>query len=526
MFASRYAAAIVALGLTALSAVGGAQAPASDKPAPVVTVAGGQVSGAIVDDVTVYRGIPFAASPVGERRWRPPQPVQPWTGVRDGSKFGATCTAAEDCLFVNVYKPADAARDVRLPVMVWIYGGGFTGGSSNLYEGTNFVKKGVVYVAFNYRLGRAGWFSHPALTKNAPKGESVSNYGLQDQIAALKWVQANIAAFGGDNRNVTIFGESAGGVSVNYLMIVPEAKGLFHKVISESGFGRTDPAPLAESEQAGAAFFSTLGISGDSPDTLKAMRDVPFAQLAGRLVLGAAGPILDGKLLTMGTAEGFTKGVEAKVPYMLGSNSNEASLWPAENLPARLDVLRTTAGGLGPYEAAGKGEPVRTISLIVTDYYNSEPDRLLARTHTASGQPVYRYHFSYVPPNARTGLGLGHGAEINYVFGRATANPEDAATSAAANAYWAAFAKSSNPGTAGGPAWPKYDRKTEDALEFGVDGVHARTKFQTDRLDWIEQHSEQVTASATAAGVPVVAARTTGFGRGAAPAPRASAARP
>jgi carboxylesterase type B len=213
------------------------------------------------------------------------------------------------------------------------------------------------------------------------------------------------------------------------------------------------------------------------------------------------------------------------VPYLLGSNSNEASLWPAENLPARLDVLRSSVGGLGPYDAAGKGEPARTISLIVTDYYNAEPDRLLARTHTASGQPVYRYHFSYVAPNARNGLGLAHGGEIGYVFGRATANPEDAATSAAANAYWVAFAKSSSPGSAGGPAWPKYDRTTEDALEFGVDGIHARTKFLTDRLDWIAQHSQQISDSATAAGVPVVEGRTAGFGRGRATEIQASPAR-
>jgi para-nitrobenzyl esterase len=526
MSTSRYAGVIAALALTTLSAAG-VQAPPPDKPAAVVAVAAGQVSGTIVDDVAIYRGIPFAAPPLGEWRWRAPQPAQAWTGVRDGTKFGATCTASEDCLYVNVYKPADAGRpgdNIRLPVMVWIYGGGFTSGASNQYEGTNFVKRGVVYVSFNYRLGRAGWFSHPALTKNAPGNESVSNYGLQDQIAALKWVQANIGAFGGDNRNVTIFGESAGGVSVNYLMTVPEAGGLFHKVISESGFGRTEPAPLGEAEQAGAAFFSTLGINGDSTDTLKAMRAVPFTQLAGRLALGAAGPILDGKLLKMGTAEAFTKGLETKVPYMFGSNSNEASLWPAENAPARLDVLRSTAGGLGPYDAAGKGEPARTIGLIVTDYYNSEPDRLLARTHTASGQPVYRYHFSYVPPSARTGLGLAHGGEIGYVFGRSTANPEDAATSAAANAYWAAFAKSANPGSAGGPAWPRYDRTTEAALEFGVDGVHARTNFQTDRLDWIEQHSQQITDSSAAAGVPVAAGRTTGFGRTGAPGLRSSAA--
>jgi para-nitrobenzyl esterase len=516
MFMSRYATAIIALGLATLSTAGREQGQTPPKAAAVVAVTGGQVSGAIEDEIAVYRGIPFAAPPVGERRWRAPQPVEPWTGVRDATTFGGTCTASEDCLYVNVYKPADAGRGARLPVMVWIYGGGFTGGSSNLYEGTNFVRKGVVYVSLNYRLGRSGWFSHPALRKNAPGNESVSNYGLQDQIAALKWVQANIGAFGGDNRNVTIFGESAGGVSVNYLMTIPDAKGLFHKVISQSGFGRTDPAPAAESEQAGIQFFSKLGISGDSMDTLKAMRDVPFKQLAGGLALGAAGPILDGKLLKMGTAEAFTKGLEARVPYLLGSNSNEASLWPAENRPARLDAIRSAVGSLGPYEAAGRGEPARTISLMVTDYYNLEPDRLLARTHTAHGQPVYRYFFSYVPPNARSGPGLAHGGEIGYTFGRATANPEDAAISAAATAYWVAFAKASNPGSAGGLAWPKYDRATEAALEFGVDGVQVRTKFLTERLDWMEQHSELVSESAATAGVPVAAGRTTGFGRGAA----------
>jgi para-nitrobenzyl esterase len=496
----------------------GQQAPAPpDKPAPAVTVTGGQTAGGIYGDLAIYRGIPFAAPPVGDLRWRAPQPVVPWQGVREGVNFGGTCAQSEDCLFVNVYKPAGAAPNAKLPVMVWIYGGAFTSGASNNYEGPNFAKKGIVYVSMNYRLGRAGWFSHPAITKNAPKDESVSNYGLQDQIAALQWVQKNVGAFGGDNSNVTVFGESAGGISVNYLMILPETKGLFQKAISESGFGRSDPAALARSEAAGAGFFSNLGISGDSADTLKAMRAVPFEQLAGGLGLGAAGPIQDGKLVKMGTADAFTKGLESKVPYMLGGNSNEASLFPTQNPVARLENIKSTAGGIGAYEAAGMGDPERTVNLMVTDQYIGEPDRLLARAHVKNGQTVYRYHFSYVTPAQRSGLGLAHGGEIGFVFGRSLNTPEDTVISTAANAYWAAFGKTGNPGTAGGPTWPKYDAKAEPVLEFGIDGIGVRNGFHNDRLDWMEAHREQVIASGAVGGGTPVGIGNTGR-RGAPPA--------
>jgi para-nitrobenzyl esterase len=532
----RTVVAVATIGLTAMAATTRTQAPAGtaqaaaggqrrgrapvvlappDKPAPAVAVTGGQTAGGIYGDIAIYRGIPFAAPPVDDLRWRSPQPVKPWQGVRDGLAFGGTCTTSEDCLYVNVYKPVDAAPNAKLPVMVWIYGGAFTGGSSNNYEGQNFAKKGIVYVSLNYRLGRTGWFSHPAITKNAPKDESVSNYGLQDQIAALKWVQKNVAAFGGDTTNVTVFGESAGAISVNYLMIIPETKGLFQKAIAESGFGRSNPAPLARSEQAGATFFTTLGITGDSTDTLKAMRAVPFAKLAGGLSLGAAGPIQDGKLLTIGTGDAFSMGLEAKVPYMVGGNSNEASLFPTANPPARLAAIVTATGGIGPYEAPGKGDPGRTVNLMVTDQQIGEPDRLLARAHTENGQTVYRYHFSYVTPAQREGFGLSHGGEIGFVFGRSTANPEDAAISAAANAYWAAFAKTGDPGSAGGPAWPKYNNADETVLEFGLDGIHPRNQFHNDRLDWLEAHRAQVAASASAGAAPG-GARAGRGGRGAA----------
>jgi para-nitrobenzyl esterase len=476
-----------------------------DKDAPVVAVTGGKTAGGVYGDVAIYRGIPFAAPPVGDLRWRAPQPVKPWTDVRKGLEFGGTCTASEDCLYVNVYKPADAKPGAKLPVMVWIYGGSFTGGASNQYEGQSFAKKGIVYVSLNYRLGRTGWFGASAITKNAPKTESVGNFGLQDQIAALKWVQANVAKFGGDPKHVTAFGESAGGISVNYLMITPQAKGLFQQAISESGFNRHEPQPLGEADKRGDAYFAGQGITGDGPDALAKMRAVPFATLnATRIPLGGAGPINDGKLLVQGIEEGFEKGLDGKIPYMLGGNSNEASLFPTQDPPGRLAKIKAASPSVSAaYDSVGKGDATREVNAIVTDYYITEPDRAVARLHVKHGGPTYRYFMSYVTPNQRaTALGMGHGGEIGYVFGRAITNPEDSATTEAANAYWAAFAKYGNPGAAGGAPWPKYDQ-TDPALEFGNDGLHARADFFKDRLDWNEKNRDVIVNSAPPLVAPV-----------------------
>ncbi len=512
-----FAAGAVAIGVISVAGLawsqaqpparGGAAAPARgapaplappDKDAPVVAVTRGNTPGGIYGDVAIYRGIPFAAPPVGDLRWRAPQPVKPWTDVRKGLEFGGTCTASEDCLYVNVYKPADAKPGAKLPVMVWIYGGAFTGGASNNYEGQSFAKKGVVYVALNYRLGRTGWFAHPAVDKNAPKNESVGNFGMQDQIAALKWVQANVAKFGGDPKHVTIFGESAGAISVNYLMITPQAKGLFQQAISESGFNRHEPQPLAQAETGGASWFATQGITGDSADTLKKMKEVPFATLqAGRIPTGGAGPINDGKLLVQGIEEGFEKGLDGKIPYMLGGNSNEASLFRTQDPPGRLAKIKAASPSVGAaYDAVGNGDAEREDDAIVTDYYITEPDRAVARLHAKHGGPTYRYFMSYVTPAQRaTAHGMGHGGEIGDVFGRSTALPEDSATAEAAGAYWAAFAKYGNPGAAGGLAWPKYDG-TDPALEFGNDGLHVRPDFFKARLDWNEKNRDVIVNSA------------------------------
>src|SRR5882757_2144866 len=221
--------------------------------APIAKVSQGEVQGAAADGVAVFKGLPFAAPPVGDLRWREPQHPANWPGVRPATASSATCVQAEDCLYLNIYQPADAKKGAHLPVMVWIHGGAFIFGSGSQYDGTQFAKQGIVVVTVNYRLGRAGWFAHPALTAENPRG-LLGNSGLMDQIAALEWVRDNIKAFGGDPKNVTIFGESAGAISINYLMLAPQAKGLFAKAISESGFGRLAARPLSSVEHNGVTF--------------------------------------------------------------------------------------------------------------------------------------------------------------------------------------------------------------------------------------------------------------------------------
>lgn len=235
---------------------------AASAGAAVVTTDHGRVSGVVAEGVESFKGIPFAAPPVGDLRWRPPADPKPWTDVRAGDAYGPACPQhmpaawglpdpkwSEDCLYLNVWRPESAKPGAKLPVMVWIYGGGFTigNGASKIYDGTHLAQNGVVVVNMNYRLGRLGWFAHPALTAEA-KGGATADFGLMDQIAALKWVKANIAAFGGDPANVTIFGESAGAMSVNLLMVSPAARGLFAKAITESGLGRIAAKTMAAAE--------------------------------------------------------------------------------------------------------------------------------------------------------------------------------------------------------------------------------------------------------------------------------------
>ncbi|HEY2676176.1 MAG TPA: carboxylesterase family protein [Steroidobacteraceae bacterium] len=482
----------------------GCQMQKADQPvsagspdAPIVKVVQGEVQGAAANGVAVFKGLPFAAPPVGDLRWRTPQPPAKWPGVRQGTAFSSTCAQAEDCLYLNVYEPAGTQGGAKLPVMVWIHGGAFIFGSGSGYDGSQFARQGVIVVTVNYRLGRAGWFAHPALTAENPGGP-LGNYGLMDQIAALEWVKANIKQFGGDTGNVTIFGESAGAISINYLMLAPQAKGLFNKALSESGFGRLGARPISAVEQSGVAYAEALAVHGTDAAAAKALRALTWADLTGHVApIGAAEqllPMADGKMIKGSAADGFAQGAEAHVPYLLGGNSDEASLTRRGlNAADRLaSIQQHREAFLAAYDPNHTGDADRVIARWITDTSISEPDRDLARLHSQHGNATFVYHFSYTPAAQRaTMFGLPHGGELVYVFDtpRATSpfDDEGKAVAAAANKYWAQFAKTGDPDSAGGALWPKFTAADEYVMEFPASGVPVAAKhFHKERLDWVE----------------------------------------
>jgi len=484
--------------------------------AEVVHTSQGDLSGVVAGKVESFKGVPFAAPPVGDLRWRPPGPAPSWSGVKAASEFGPICMQGrfmpsaqpmrEDCLTLNVWRPAGAKPGAKLPVMVWIYGGGFIFGAAStpIYDGSHFARDGVVLVTFNYRVGRFGFFAHPALDGGPEAGGGpVANYGLMDQIAALKWTQANIAAFGGDPKRVTVFGESAGGISVNLLMTSPAARGLFAQAIAESGFGRITPKSLQAGEAIGQAFASANGIKGTDAAAAAALRALPAdtlnGQFSGLADPAIPGPVLDGKIVTEGIAQAFAKGDEAHVPFLEGGNSYEASLFPkVADFP---DPVIARAGDPAKVVALYGGQPKPEVAReLMTDTLITEPDRDLARELDRQGVPAFVYHFSYVPASLRaTSFGAPHGSEITYVFDTLPTQPysyfgheipgataDDQKIADAVHAYWVAFAKTGDPAAAGGPAWPRYTVAGDQLVEFGADGVQVRQGFAKDRLDLIE----------------------------------------
>ena len=487
----------LACAMLALSALSLPLAAAAQDAAPTAKLKQGALKGAVVEGVEEFWGIPYAAPPVGELRWKPPAAAPVWTGERDATKAGPSCQPtqkgeyAEDCLFANVTRPVGAKPGAKLPVLVWIHGGGFTIGSATgafgaQTDGIQFAKDGVITVSVSYRLGRAGWFAHPALCKEGPCG----NYGYMDQIAALKWVQANIASFGGDPRNVTIAGESAGGISVLELMLAPDARGLFQKAIGESSFGRLEPTSMADAQAAGVKAASAAGVSGEDAAAAAALRKLPLSAMpySGPFT-SRAGPILDGRYVQGGIYEGFAAGKQAKIPLLIGGNSNEASLFRPQ--PAALDAIPDArkAPAMAAFDPKGTGNKAQVVNDMATRQYITEPDRAISRAHSKTGQPVYTYYFAYVSPGAKAQLPYGapHTAEIKYAF----AGPKqqfadvDLPLAKAVNAYWAAFIKTGNPDSAGGPAWPKF-APNETYMEFSADGPAPHEHFLKAQLDWQE----------------------------------------
>ncbi len=479
---------------------------AQTAPGPTATIKQGKLLGANVEGVEEFWGIPYAAPPIGDLRWKPPATAHGWSGERDATKAGASCQPsqkgeyAEDCLFANVTRPAGAKPGQKLPVYVWIHGGGFTIGSATgafgaETDGIQFAKDGVITVSVSYRLGRAGWFAHPALCKEGPCG----NYGLMDQIAALQWVKANIASFGGDPTNVTIGGESAGGISVLELMLAPDARGLFQKAIGESSFGRLEPTSMADAQAAGVKAASGAGVNGTDADAAAALRKLPLSAMpySGPFT-SRAGPILDGRYVQSGIAEGFVAGKQAKVPLMIGGNSNEASLFRPQ--ASALDAIAADkkAAAMAAFDPKGTGDKLQIVNDMATRVYITEPDRAISRAQAKTGQAVYTYYFNYVSPTlkARAPYGAGHTFEIMYAFAgpKQKFAPEDLALAKSVNAYWAAFMKTGNPGSAGGTAWPKF-APNETFMEFSAAGAASHDHFLKAQLDWQE---EAVKAGASA----------------------------
>lgn len=468
----------------------------------------GMISGVQHDEVEVFKGIPYAAAPVGDFRWRAPQRAPSWTGVRAADRFGFVCMQvprptslgktvkhedmSEDCLNLNVFKPKDATGP--LPVIVWIHGGGFTALSSSLpgYDGKAFARGGVVMVSINYRLGRLGVFAHPALTaENADDGR-LANYGLMDQIAALQWVQRNIAAFGGDPKNVTIFGQSAGGLSVNALMVSPEARGLFHRAISQSGYGRgqfnrmsvdtLDGRRAAETE--GVELAESVGVTGND---LSALRAVSASSIIEQYKpQGYLYFVLDGKVLTDDMWATFRAKKEAPVPFILGSTSAEFPGVPWKNRRLEMRYFMEDKDHDTLSKSYGGSEVLD--DNLMSDFIFTQQARALAKMHSENGYPTFLYLFSVVrDADALEGKGARHSAEVRYVFdnlnvdGTKDIAAVDQSVADTMNATWRVFAATGEPNGAGLTSWPDY--ADGNIMEFMLRGQSVHPDVRNDRLD-------------------------------------------
>ena len=492
-------------------------APFADK----VKIDSGELQGAVQDEVLSFKGIPFAAPPVGELRWRAPQPLKPWTGVRPATAYGHDCMQLpfpsdaaplgtqpdEDCLVMNVWRPAQQTSG-KLPVMVWVYGGGFVNGGSSpaVYDGSQFAKRGVVLVSFNYRVGRFGFFAHPALSTENSKGP-LGNYAFMDTIAAMQWVTRNVGAFGGDPSNVTVFGESAGGMVVHMLLTSPMSKGLFQRAIIESGGGRGGAMPMRtrkEAESIGVAFAKSVGIDGDDAAALTALRKLPAEKVVAGLNLasmGAAasthsGPMVDGQILVESPEDAFRNGHNHQVPLIVGANSADIGFSMAKTI----DEVFTPFGAdkdkaKATYDPDNSGDVRAVGSKVSMDRIMIEPARFIAKAMAAQGPKTYLFRFSYVAETMRKQWhGAPHATEIPYVFDTVAAKygkdltAADAAAARAANIYWTNFAKSGDPNSpAAVPTpWPAYDAKTDGIIDFTNDGPRSGPDPWKSRLDLIE----------------------------------------
>ncbi|WII71997.1 carboxylesterase family protein [Bdellovibrio sp. 22V] len=506
--------------------------PQHPQQGPTAQIDSGTIEGIIIDGVLSFKGVPYAAPPVGDLRWRAPQPAAPWTDVKKTLTYGADCmqkpdvneaappgnSPAEDCLFINVWRPAEVPVGETRPVLVWIHGGGFVNGGSSaaIYDGSSFAKKGLVFVSFNYRLGRFGFFAHPALTtaKEGPLG----NYGIMDQIAALQWVQKNIAAFQGNPAQVTVMGESSGGISVLTLMTSQNDKQLFHKAIIMSGGGRgwlvggkqMSTGDLS-AEQTGVNFASTVGIEGTGPEALTALRALTAEQVTGDLnmtsylldpdqrLIYAGGPIVDNEIVKGAPGDLLKAGTVTKIPIVIGTTGRDLSL---EFKPTKEALFATF--GEDADEARTLYDPDGTKTLrdlnqdVGADRAMNEPARFVAEQMTAQGNKAWIYRFYYVAETKRSDWeGANHATDLPYAFNNLKARylnnvtDKDQATANAVHGYFANFAKGDSPNSTEMPAWSEFSTDISNLLRFTLDeGTVFGADPWKDRLDLVEKQAE------------------------------------
>ncbi|WP_052074607.1 carboxylesterase/lipase family protein [Shewanella mangrovi] len=499
----------------------------NDRQQPVANTHTGQIAGTRQDQLAIFKGIPYAAPPVGERRWRAPQPAEAWQGIKAAVEFAPACPQLssaftdvpgqarnEDCLYLNIWSPAsDDNKD--LPVIVWIHGGGYSFGSTAqpIFNGENLAKKGVVFVSIAYRLGPLGFFAHPELSAENAHGVS-GNYGLQDQVAALKWVQQNIHHFGGSADNVTIMGESAGAISVSLLAASPLAHGLFHKAIAESGASFANAVangniaqsvkPLATAEAMGQQFSQSAGLS------LAELRALPAEELLEKvprqseLVLESSWPVFDGYVIADDPITLYENGQQNDTPILIGTNAAEGSLFFQQTTLAQFQqLLKAQFGadsdiGFKAYPASNDAEALTAQQNLFRDlafaWHSWTWAKLQSKTGTGA---VYSYYFNHTPPAFPNmpSFGPTHAAEMSYVFDLLT--PPRAWTAAdqqladTMSSYWVNFAKTGNPNSAGLPEWPAWDNAAPQVLHFTPEptvGAVANLE-QLEAIDLFFQHA-------------------------------------
>lgn len=458
-----------------------------------VKIDNGIVKGSVEDSLTIFKGIPFAAPPVGDLRWKAPQPVTPWEGVKETTEFGPAPIQgndqngkSEDCLYLNVWTPATSS-DEKMPVLVWIYGGGFSFGATSepVYDGAALAKKGVVLVSIAYRVGQMGFLAHPELSAENPDKVS-GNYGILDQIAGLQWVKENIAAFGGDPDKVTIFGESAGGISVSMLCASPLAKGLFQGAISQSGgsFGPSRPVTfpgenmktLTIAEKEGLAYAEQVGAT-----SLQDLRNTPVEKLPMGMGMGGAWPIIDGHVIPDDQYKLYEQGQFNDVPILIGYNSDEGASFSREKTPE--EFIANVENRYGQFSEdlleaypLGENSVPKTARDLARDAAFGWHTWSWARLQSKNGNSkVYYYYFDqhpeYPKDSGKFGYGSPHGQEVAYVFQNLDQNNPDLSASdhsisEAMGTYWTNFTKYGNPNGDTLPEWPAFSEENPKVMYF------------------------------------------------------------